>query len=75
LVRILHQEGQETVGGLELSGLHQLLVYMDSVHVLGRNINRKKKSEALLDDSREVDLEVNKEKTKHMVISCNQNEG
>jgi hypothetical protein len=40
---------------------------------LVENINNIKNTEALLDASRAVGLEVNPEKTKYMVVSCHQN--
>jgi hypothetical protein len=58
---------QENHVGLKLNGTHQLLAYTD-VNLLGDNIdNIKKNTEALIDASKEVGLEINAEKTKYML--------
>jgi hypothetical protein len=54
--------------GLKLNGTHQLLAYADDVNLLGDNVDTiKKKTQTLIDASKEVGLEVNTEKTKYIV--------
>ena len=50
--------------GLKLNGTHQLLVYADGVHILGRSAYTiEKNKEALVVTSKEIYLEVNSDKT------------
>jgi hypothetical protein len=50
-------------------GTLQLLAYADDMNLLGDNTDTVKKStETLNDASKEVDLEVNEEKTKYMLL-------
>ncbi|KAJ4426690.1 hypothetical protein ANN_26488 [Periplaneta americana] len=56
---------QDNREGLELNGLHQLVVYMDDVNMLGENPQTiRKNTGILLKASKEIGLEVNSEKTK-----------
>jgi hypothetical protein len=60
---------------LELNGTHHLLVYADDVNLLRNSIYAIKNTETLLQDSRDVGLEINAEKTKYMIMSCHLNSG
>jgi hypothetical protein len=62
--------------GLKLNGKHQLLAYADDVNLLGDNIDTiKKNTETLIDDSKEIGLETEVEKTKYMLLSRHRNVG
>jgi hypothetical protein len=62
--------------GLKVNGTHQLLAYADDVNLLGDNIDTvERKTETLIDASKEVGLEINIEKTKYMLLSHYQNAG
>jgi hypothetical protein len=65
---------QENEVGLDMNEIHKLLVYADDVHLLGNSVNTiKENSETLLEARRDIDLEINAEKTK--IISCHPNSG
>ncbi|KAJ4431505.1 hypothetical protein ANN_20103 [Periplaneta americana] len=65
---------QDNRQGLELNGLHQLLVYADDVNMLGKNPQTIREStEILLEASKAIGLEVNPEKTKYIIMSRDQN--
>jgi hypothetical protein len=67
---------QENQKGLKLNRTHKPFAYVDDVNIVGENTDtRKKNMEDLLDASKEVGLEVNPEKTKHMIMSCSQKIG
>jgi hypothetical protein len=56
-----------------LNGTHQLLVNADDFNTVTENTDTlKKNTGARLDASKGVDLEVNSEKTKYMLMSCYQ---
>jgi hypothetical protein len=58
--------------GLTLNGTNPLLAYADYVNILGGNIDMKI-TEALIDASKGVGLEVNAEQTKYVFLSRHQN--
>jgi hypothetical protein len=61
---------QENKEGLKSNGTHQLLASADEVYIFGENIDTiQEHTNALLDDSKEVVLEVNPAKTKYMLMS------
>jgi hypothetical protein len=67
---------QENQMGLKLNGTCQLLAYADDVNLLVDNIDTiKTNTETLIDVTKEVDLKVNAEKTKYMLLSHHQNVG
>ncbi|KAJ4443185.1 hypothetical protein ANN_04835 [Periplaneta americana] len=65
---------QDNTEGLEMNGLHQFLVHADEVNMLGdKSQTIRENAEILLEASKEIGLEVNPEKTKYMIMSCDQN--
>ncbi|KAJ4436915.1 hypothetical protein ANN_17047 [Periplaneta americana] len=70
VIRKIQDNGQ----GLELNGLHQLLVYADDVNMLGENTQTvRENTEILLEASKAIGLEVNPENTMYMIMSRDQN--
>jgi hypothetical protein len=57
-------------------GTHQLLDYADDINLLRDNVDTvNKNTEALIDAGKEVDLEIDVEKTVCMLLSRHQNAG
>jgi hypothetical protein len=62
--------------GLKLNETLQLLIYVDDLNLSDDGIDIiRNNTEALIDTSKKVDLEVNTEKTKYMLLSRHQNAG
>jgi hypothetical protein len=60
---------RENREGLKLNGTHQLLACADDFNVMAENVDTlKENTEALLDASKEVGIEVNQEKTKFKLM-------
>jgi len=60
--------------GLKLNGKNQLMVYADDVNMLWGNVHTiKEEAEALLVAIMEIELEVNADKTKYMIMSRDKN--
>jgi len=58
---------------LKLNGTHQLLVYADDVNILGKSVQTvKENTKPLVVSGKEIELEVNADKTKDMVMSRDQ---
>jgi hypothetical protein len=57
---------QENQVGRKLNGTHQLLVYADDLYLLGDKKAPNRKTQSLIDDTKEVGLEVNAEKSKYI---------
>jgi len=62
--------------GLKLNGTHQLLVYADDVDTWGESVHTvKKNTENIVVDGKDIGLEVDAGKTKHLARSRDQNAG
>jgi hypothetical protein len=62
--------------GWKLNGAHQLLVYSVDAYLMGYNMNTvKENTEVVVDTNKKVDLVVNTEKIKYVLMSRHQNGG
>jgi len=53
-----------------LNGAHQVLIYADDVNLVGKNVHTiKRNNKTVRDASKEVGVEVNIQKTKHVHMS------
>jgi hypothetical protein len=65
---------QDNHFGLKLNAAHQLLVYADDINLLGDSTNAIKEHRNP-EASRDIDLDINAEKTKYMIMSRHKNSG
>jgi len=66
--------GQENQDGFKVNSTHQLLVYADDANILGGSVRTVEEDmEALVVASKDIDLKVNADKTKYLVMSQGQN--
>jgi hypothetical protein len=65
---------QENEFGLDLYGIHEVLIYTDDVNLLDVSVNTIKENSEI-EASRDIGLEINAEKTKYMIMSCLPNSG
>ena len=71
---VCHQEGSGKPGWLEIKWYTP--AYANDVNILGGSIHTiKENEEALVVATKETGLEVNADKTKHMIMSQDQNAG
>jgi hypothetical protein len=71
-----HLGGPLNQAGLKLNGTHQLLASADDISLLGNNIDTiHQNTGTSIDPNTEVALEVNLEKTKHLLLFHRQNLG
>jgi hypothetical protein len=62
---------QENLVELKLSGTDQLLIFAVDVNVLADNINNmKENTEAVINASKEIGLELNTEKRIYILMCC-----
>jgi len=67
---------QENQDGFKVNSIHQLLVYADDANILGGSVRTiEEDMEALVVTSKDIDLKVNADKTKDMVMSRDQDAG
>jgi len=73
----LFEEGSGNPAWLEIKWYtHQLLVYADNVNILGGSVHTIQENvEFLVEASKEIELKVNVDETKYMIMSRYQNSG
>jgi hypothetical protein len=67
---------QVNQNGLKLNGTHQLLAYNVDISILGGSVHTvKENAEDHVAATKEIELEINADKTKYMIMSRDQNPG